>query len=71
MRELRAIHKDSPLGIKRIRLTTRDETGEDYETIGYTGALPLNKGRILVFLGNYYNLEPGHIKWPAFIKMTE
>jgi len=71
MRELKGIAIDYPDGIQRIRLTIRDPSGEDYETLIFPSDKPFNKGQIIKFLGDHYNLEPGHIVWPRHLKIPE
>ena len=71
MREIRGIIIDHPEGTQRVRLTTRDPSGEDYETLIFPEDKPLNRGQILTFLGKHYNMEPGHIVWPSHLKIPE
>ena len=71
MRELRGISVGYPGGIQKITLTTRGERGNDYDIIKYTGALPLNRGRITAFLHDYYKGESSPIKWPGYLKIPE
>jgi len=71
MIELRAIIIDYPGSNKRIRLLTRSERGDDYETLEFPASLPLNRGQIIKFLGDHYGIEPGKIIWPAHIKIPE
>lgn len=71
MIELRAITIDYPKGVKRVRLTTRSERGDDYEVLVFPSSLPLNKGQVRVFLGNHYGYEPGHIKWASHVEIPD
>jgi len=71
MREIRGITLDHPEGPRRVQLTTRDESGEDYETLIFPADLQLTRVQILTFLGEYYNMEPGQIIWPRHLKIPE
>jgi len=71
MIELRAIIIDYPGSNKRIRLLTRSERGDDYETLEFPASLPLNRGQIIKFLGAHYGIEPGTIVCPSHIKIPE
>lgn len=70
-RELRGILIDYPHEGLRVRLITRDPSGEDYETLVFPPGKPLNRGQIIKFLGDHYNLEPGHIVWPRHLKIPK
>ena len=71
MVELRGIIIDSPEGGRRVRLITRSERGDDYETLEFPADLPLNWGQIIKFLGAHYGIEPGTIVCPSHIKIPE
>lgn len=71
MRELRGIVVDMPKGAKKVRLVTRGERGDDYETLAYPSSSPLNFGKIRVFLGTHYGCPPGDIKIPRHIKIPK
>ena len=71
MREIRGIlvqHTDTG---QKVRLTTRDPSGEDYQSLIFPSDKPLNRGQIIKFLGNHYGFEPGHIIWPSHLKIPE
>ena len=71
MIELRGIIINSPVGVCQVRLITRSERGDDYETLEFPANLPLNRGQIIKFLGDHYGIEPGKIIWPSHIKIPE
>lgn len=50
MIELRGIVIDYPSGAKRVRLTTRSERGDDYQTFEYPVGLKITRGAIVNFL---------------------
>lgn len=69
MVELRGIvinHKDP---VREIKLLIRGERGDDYKYFIFPSTLPLNRGQILKFLGNHFNIPPGEIAWPPHVKI--
>lgn len=71
VKEIRGITLDHPKGFRRVVITTRDPSGENYETLIFPPDKPLNKGQVLTFLAKYYNMEPGHIIWPRHLKVPK
>jgi len=69
MTELRGITIDTPNGQKRVRLLTRTQKGDDYQTLDFPPGLALNEGQIREFLGHHFHIPPGKIIWPSHIKI--
>lgn len=67
--ELRGIIIDIPKSISRVRLLVRSERGDDYQWFNFPSGKPLNRGQIIKFLGEQYDMEPGHIVWPDHVKI--
>lgn len=66
-KEIRGIHTDYPNNTKRVRITTRDNDGENYEIIDYPNNQPINKGLLKIHVGGHYNIPPGKVIIPKHI----
>ena len=69
MREIRGIVIDNPKGVKRVRLLTRGDRGDDYDWQVFPTTLPLKQGQIKKVIADHFKIPPGQIKWPPHVKI--
>jgi len=68
MIELRGIIQYYHERHKYTQVVVTDGHPDIHVTLSMGVDVTVNKGQVLKFLGDHYDMEPGHIKWPHHIK---
>jgi len=69
--ELKGIIIDRPDTVTRIRILVQKDRGDNYIWLVYPVGDPLNKGKIISFIGKQLHVSPGEIIWPEYIKIPK
>lgn len=65
---LRAIHIDSPGGVKRVRISVRNDLTRLYETFEVNSHAVLNKYTLEAFIRQQYHDQETGVTFPVWLK---
>lgn len=66
--ELRAIHKDHPDSVVRLRLSCKNYNRHCYNTFEIPNTTRLNQGQLKKQIGEFYGVSVNKVIIPEFIK---
>lgn len=65
---LRAIHEDFPDGVKRVRVSVRNDVIGTYETFDVTRCGDLTKAKLEAIIREHFGDRVSEVKFPIWLK---
>lgn len=67
--ELCGIIQYADEGHRHVEVVVKEGRPDKYKRHRLGVDIKVNRGRIITFLGNFYDVPPGKIVWPAHIEL--